>query len=185
MFLTFRPALSRGVRVGGLPSPEHLTQPPDRHQRHQEWSVARPVSALQSPDVHVSVSCSGWRLRLWTVDKQSGRGENVDSMCGEDNRREYTVPSVYSRWHQTEHCDCFVQSNICSGSSTSQSRVSTKRLCPTKSLGSHLGLWSQTACSSRWVSSECLKFVCLFYSMFGICLSVTLLPQMPKVVPKF
>ena len=50
-----------------------------------------------SPDVDVSVSCSGWRLRLWTVDKQSGQRENVDSMCGEDNRREYTVPSVYSR----------------------------------------------------------------------------------------
>ena len=56
-----------------------------------------PVSARMSPDVDVSVSCSGWRLRLWTVDKQSGQRENVDSMCGEDNRREYTVPSMYSR----------------------------------------------------------------------------------------
>ena len=67
---------------------------------------------LTSPDVRVSVSCSGWRLRVWTVDKQSGRSESVDSMCGEDNRREYTVPSVYSRWELLEHCDCFPQCDV-------------------------------------------------------------------------
>ena len=79
MFLTFRPELSRGVRVGCLPSPEHLTQPPDRHQRHQEWSVSRPVSGLQSPDVMFqwvvaggACGCGQWTSRaagerMWTA----------------------------------------------------------------------------------------------------------------------
>ena len=38
------------------------------------------------------MSCAAWQLRLWTVDKMTGARESVDLMCGQDARREYTVP---------------------------------------------------------------------------------------------
>ena len=45
-----------------------------------------------SPPHVVAVSCAAWQLRLWTVDKMTGARESVDLMCGQDARREYTVP---------------------------------------------------------------------------------------------
>ena len=51
-----------------------------------------------------SVSCAGWQLSIWTVDKQSGASESVDRMCGEDNKREYTIPTMFTRLlHITVH----------------------------------------------------------------------------------
>merc|ERR1712117_587283 len=44
-----------------------------------------------------NVSCRSWQMRIWTEDKQTGTRENVDRMCSEDNRRQYTIPHVYSR----------------------------------------------------------------------------------------
>ena len=50
------------------------------------------------------MSCAGWQLSIWTVDKQSGASESVDRMCGEDNRREYNIPHMYTRLlHLTVH----------------------------------------------------------------------------------
>merc|ERR1719232_1221414 len=91
---------------GSISRPSNKTLLPmlptdQRYHEECEWLVSPPPSTSLSLLIDTSdirnVSCSGWRLRLWTVDKQSGQRENVDSMCGEDNRREYTVPSVYSR----------------------------------------------------------------------------------------
>ena len=31
------------------------------------------------------------------MDKQTGAEESVDRMCGEDQRREYTIPNLYTR----------------------------------------------------------------------------------------
>ena len=50
------------------------------------------------------MSCAGWQLSIWTVDKQSGASESVDRMCGEDNKREYTIPTMFTRLlHITVH----------------------------------------------------------------------------------
>ena len=43
---------------------------------------------------NVTVTCVGWQLRIWTVDKHGGDRESVDMMCGDDNKREYTIPQV-------------------------------------------------------------------------------------------
>ena len=45
------------------------------------------------------MSCAAWQLRLWTVDKMTGARESVDLMCGQDARREYTVP----RWSTVQY----------------------------------------------------------------------------------
>ena len=145
----------------------------------------RGLCVLTSPDVCVSVSCSGWRLRVWTVDKQSGRRESVDSMCGEDNRREYTVPSVYSRWEWLEDCNCIPQ---CDPYLFRILHIAVSSIH--KEVLSYKVSWI----TSGPLKPDSLQFqvsvftifdVCLFYSVFAICLSGTLLPQMPKVVWKF
>ena len=52
----------------------------------------------------ISVSCAGWQLRVWTEDKQTGARDSVDRMCGQDQRREYTIPQVYGKLvHITIH----------------------------------------------------------------------------------
>ena len=50
------------------------------------------------------MSCAAWQLRLWTVDKMTGARESVDLMCGQDARREYTVPRCSAVQCSTVQC---------------------------------------------------------------------------------
>ena len=44
------------------------------------------------------VNCSGWEMRVWTESKSRPVvRESVDSFCAQDNRREYSIPDLFSK----------------------------------------------------------------------------------------
>ena len=44
------------------------------------------------------VNCSGWVLHIWSTTKSYPTTmENVDRMCAEDNRREYSIPDMFNK----------------------------------------------------------------------------------------
>ena len=44
------------------------------------------------------VNCSGWVLDIWSSSKvDKTEVDNIDRMCPEDNRREYSVPGMVGK----------------------------------------------------------------------------------------
>ena len=44
------------------------------------------------------VNCSGWALDIWSAtESYPTTKENVDRMCAEDNRREYSIPDMFNK----------------------------------------------------------------------------------------
>ena len=143
-----------GVRVGGVPAPQLRPRHRRGHQRRHQRSVVHQAVRCLHPPV-VAVSCAAWQLRLWTVDKMTGARESVDLMCGQDARREYTVPRCSAVQCSAVQCSAVQYSNstLCPGaspgSSTSRCPASTRGPSTTASPGTPPGLCCQTASSSR------------------------------------
>ena len=44
------------------------------------------------------MNCSGWVLDIWSSSKgEKTEVDNIDRMCPEDNRREYSVPGMVGK----------------------------------------------------------------------------------------
>ena len=81
-----------------------------------EWSISPPPHKILKLKVDTSkikdgkpiilstlllfilVSCSVWSLRIWSSSKDFPlQQESIDWMCGEDNRREYSIPEIFRK----------------------------------------------------------------------------------------
>ena len=81
-----------------------------------EWSITPPPHKILKLKVDTSkikdgepiilttlllfilVSCSVWSLRIWSSSKDfPSQQESIDWMCGEDNRREYSIPEIFRK----------------------------------------------------------------------------------------
>ena len=55
-------------------------------------------SEINNPAMVFTVNCSGWVMHIWSSAKADPtQRENVDQMCAEDNRREYSIPDMFSK----------------------------------------------------------------------------------------
>ena len=184
MFFIYRPALPRGVWVGCLPSPQHLSQPPDWHQWHQQWSVPggseswhHLMFVFQWAAAAGGCGCGQWTSRAageraWTACAARTTGGSTRCPVSTPGRSESRIVTVFL--------------NVMSLFRILHIAVSSIH----KEVLSYKVSWI----TSGPLKPDSLQFqvsvftifdVCLLYSVFAICLSGTLLPQMPKVVWKF
>ena len=56
------------------------------------------ISEIYYLRIFYTVNCSGWVLDIWSSSKgDKTEVDNIDRMCPEDNRREYSVPGMASK----------------------------------------------------------------------------------------